>query len=677
MKRFLLVLLSILSLNLSAQVMRVEMTDGTHTSFDINKVAVVDFLESGSTEVDNMQKEAVTGPVSEYGITYAEITGYANTGLATIANSSSIEMGIEIATSSDFLYEGSRYSTNSLTGNKFSVLASRLAPNTEYFYRAYVKAHGIYYNGEVKSFKTKDFENIVNSCEVSNVEFNYEYSYLYWDIYYNNKYSNTKDFSNGEFLVGVIYGYSPDNLNRQAVVYPDYNTNKVSVVVNVVANTTIYYQAATVVDGVCKTFGKVYSYTIPDRFPDAQGDGSLENPFNVSGINKFASQLQADVNSESVYFKGKIVRFREGEEPGNYYGNATFYISDDGEDTNTFYCFRVMAPGNKKWTSDDQLKVGDEVLIYGPVLNYRGTTPETVSNMCHVCTINGIDIEIIVDSHGSGTADDPFNVAGIVKYTNSLPADTNSEEVFFTGFVKSFKDGEEPGNSYGNATFYLTDENGKYDFYCFRVLGKDGVKFTEGAEFPAVGERVTIRGLVVNYKGNTPETVAGKAFIESVEKYDPTKLNGDFENWSDSTPLHWRTQSSAGNATLTQSTDAHSGKYSVEVVGNPTTNKRLAHEEIYLLAGSYTMTFWVKAATSSATCVRPGFVPVEDGKVGSYVYGDYVNDILCDKWIQVTHSFDIPSAGYYSPLIMISKAPGTSALIDDFKLVRGDSIIIQ
>ena len=429
---------------------------------------------------------------------------------------------------------------------------------------------------------------------------------------------------------------------------------------------------------------------------DPVGSGTEADPYNVSAAIKYATGLAADTNSDPIYIKGKVASFKSGEEPGNQYGNATFYISDDGTDSNTFYCFRVMGPGNKKWTSADQLKVGDEVVIYGPVVNYKGNTPETVGNSCYVYSINGggsgnTPDTPSIDAKGSGTAADPFNVAGIIAYTSKLAADVNSDkEVYFTGIVKNFKSGEEPGNQYGNATFYIIDEGGSDDFYCFRVLGKDGKKFTEGAEAPAVGDKVTIRGLVVNYKGNTPETVTGKAYVENIVKGEGggntggedtpvvgDNTNGDFEAWSGDTPLNWKTSTTAGNATLKKSTDAHGGKYSVEVGGTASANKRLGRTEMTLEAGTYTMTFWTKAATSAGGSVRPGFVPVTNGAVGSYVYGDYTNDLTTDKWVQVTHTFDIPTTGTYSLVIMNSKNPGASVLIDDFILMKGDAKVIS
>ena len=429
---------------------------------------------------------------------------------------------------------------------------------------------------------------------------------------------------------------------------------------------------------------------------DPTGDGTQNNPYNVTAALNFTNALKADTESAPVYVKG-IVCDDPDIDTGNY-GNATFHISADGNNSNSFYCFRVMDFGGKKFKSAN-FKKGDEVVIYGPVVNYKGNTPETVANKCNLYSVNGkvqeggnSDTPAAGEVKGTGTAADPFNVAGVIAYTSKLAADVNSDkEVYFTGIVKKFKSGEEPGNSYGNATFYIMDEGSDADFYCFRVLGKDGKKFTEGAEAPAVGDKVTVRGLVVNYKGNTPETVSGQAYIESIVKGEGggtetpsepevvpgSSENGDFEQWSDaSTPLHWKTTSTAGNAVLKQSTDAHSGKYSVEVTGVKDTNKRVGREEMTLEAGEYTMSFWVKAATSTGGSVCPGFVPVNAGKVGSYAYGEYTNNIPSDKWIQVTHTFTLDKTGVYSLVIMNSGKPGGNVLIDDFVLTKGDAKVI-
>lgn len=111
---------------------------------------------------------------------------------------------------------------------------------------------------------------------------------------------------------------------------------------------------------------------------EAKGDGTLENPFNSVAANKFAASLPEGTNSEVVYIKGKISSIRENFTA--QYGNAAFYISDDGTSTDQFYVFRTLYLNNVKYTEGDVLSVGDDVVICGKVTNYMGNTPETVMN---------------------------------------------------------------------------------------------------------------------------------------------------------------------------------------------------------------------------------------------------------------------------------------------------------
>ena len=149
--------------------------------------------------------------------------------------------------------------------------------------------------------------------------------------------------------------------------------------------------------------------------------------------------------------------------------------------------------------------------------------------------------------------------------------------------------------------------------------------------------------------------------------------NGGFESWTDNTPDHWKTTSTAGNAALEQSTDAHNGSYSVLVKGNSSSNKRLGYEEITLTAGTYTVTFYAKGAEGNDDAsVRPGYVPIkEDGTVGSYAYGDYVNAISSGEWVQVTHEFTLEATQTICAVVMNAKSHG-DVLVDDYSITTID-----
>ena len=121
-----------------------------------------------------------------------------------------------------------------------------------------------------------------------------------------------------------------------------------------------------------------------------------------------------------MYVKGKISRIADNGTFGQSgtFGNATFWMSDDGSQNGEFYCYRILYLGNKKYTSGDDIKVGDEVVVCGKLMNYRGNTPETVANSAYLYSLNsqggggGGDTPSGGDPAGSGTESDPYNVAG-------------------------------------------------------------------------------------------------------------------------------------------------------------------------------------------------------------------------------------------------------------------------
>ena len=155
--------------------------------------------------------------------------------------------------------------------------------------------------------------------------------------------------------------------------------------------------------------------------------------------------------------------------------------------------------------------------------------------------------------------------------------------------------------------------------------------------------------------------------------------NGGFESWTDGAPDQWKSTTSASNATLVQSTDAHSGSYAVQVNG-ASSNKRIAYKELTLKAGTYTFTFYAKAATDGdSVSLRPGYAIVANGSIASndYKYGNYANGLTSGEWTLVSHEFKLENDTTVNLLIMNSKKPGKNALIDDATLTTTDGGIVE
>lgn len=144
--------------------------------------------------------------------------------------------------------------------------------------------------------------------------------------------------------------------------------------------------------------GKTEGGTTPDTPAEgeATGDGTKDHPYNSVAANKYTSSLASGAESDKdIYIKGKVVSVKE--QYGTQFGNATFYISDDGKADNQFYVFRALYLNNEKYASGATLNPGDEVVVCGKVTNYMGNTPETVQGKAYLVSLK---------SNGGGTTPD-------------------------------------------------------------------------------------------------------------------------------------------------------------------------------------------------------------------------------------------------------------------------------
>lgn len=252
----------------------------------------------------------------------------------------------------------------------------------------------------------------------------------------------------------------------------------------------------------------------------AEGNGTVDSPYNPLAVVQYIKSLEAGVNSSDyVYIKGIVSSTKE---ISAQFGNASFYISADGTTTGTqFYVYRVKGLGNKNIASDNEVKVGDEVIICAKVVNYGGNTPETVQGEGYIYALNGKTEGGTTPSTGQATGDgskeNPFNSVAANQMASKLASGAKTDKQYYIkGKVVSVK--EAFSAQFGNASFYISDD-GKEDnkFYVFRTLYLNNEKWTEGKTNVAVGDEVVVCGSLINYMGNTPETVQGETYLVSLK----------------------------------------------------------------------------------------------------------------------------------------------------------------
>ena len=147
--------------------------------------------------------------------------------------------------------------------------------------------------------------------------------------------------------------------------------------------------------------------------------------------------------------------------------------------------------------------------------------------------------------------------------------------------------------------------------------------------------------------------------------------NAGFENWDGGAPAVWK--SSIGNATLSQSTTAHSGQYAVKVTGDAQANKRLSYAELSLKAGTYTFTYYVYGAEANAH-LKTGYAIMTDHKVADY-RSDYIysnaTTVTQGAWSLVTYTFKLDRPKTICLLVMNQKGSG-AFLVDDAQLTTSN-----
>ena len=143
--------------------------------------------------------------------------------------------------------------------------------------------------------------------------------------------------------------------------------------------------------------GGKYINVIVTKIVGADAKGTLSNPYTPAEAAAAVAGLTWTSNTEyeatdEVYMKGKICKIGNNGTytEGGTYGNATFFLSGDGTGEGEFQVYRALYLGNKKFEAGQtDIKVGDEVIICGQLMNYKGDTPETVSGKAYLYSLNG------------------------------------------------------------------------------------------------------------------------------------------------------------------------------------------------------------------------------------------------------------------------------------------------
>ena len=157
----------------------------------------------------------------------------------------------------------------------------------------------------------------------------------------------------------------------------------------------------------CEDVPAPYDMPTKPETPELQptGSGTAADPFNIAAVEKYIDE--GGSAETEIYVKGKVVSVKQGSFDPQY-GSLKYYISEDGTATNQFYVYNGYAgPNRTKFSGEDALKPGDEVVICGKVDNYQGTKEFLVGN--YIVSLNGQGGTTTPDTPTDGYINETFN----------------------------------------------------------------------------------------------------------------------------------------------------------------------------------------------------------------------------------------------------------------------------
>lgn len=224
---------------------------------------------------------------------------------------------------------------------------------------------------------------------------------------------------------------------------------------NIAENTGIQRSGAITFKSNTSSTGSSVTYTVSQ---EGVG-GTVEKPYTVAEAIAVATS-----GTGEVYVKGTICKISS---ISTSYGNATYYISDDGTDSDgkSLQIFRGYYLNKDKFTSEDQLAVGDEVVVVGKLKMYNGTPEMDSGNYIYSHTGLSTVAQVL-----AGTDGETYRIKGIVKNIKST--------------------------TYGN--YYIEDTTG--EIYIYGTLDADGNSKNFASLGIEEGDIIEVKGPRSTYK---------------------------------------------------------------------------------------------------------------------------------------------------------------------------------
>ena len=239
------------------------------------------------------------------------------------------------------------------------------------------------------------------------------------------------------------------------------------------------------------------------------GKGTEADPYNVAAAMQLLKAAKADEPTAKMYVRGKIVEIK-GVETAQY-GNASFYIADSKDSKVKLNIFQTKFLNDTKFTSQDQIKVGDDVVIYGPFVNFKGTTPETVGKgSSYIYMLNGQTSSGETPAIDDNSAEKPYSVAKSLELISSGKAPTN--EVYVKGIISK---APKFNAKHKSLTYFISDDGTTAkELQIFSGKSFNGGDFASDKDLQ-VGQTVVVLGVIKSYTNPKTNEVTSQMNLDN------------------------------------------------------------------------------------------------------------------------------------------------------------------
>ena len=230
----------------------------------------------------------------------------------------------------------------------------------------------------------------------------------------------------------------------------------------------------------------------------------------------------------SVYVKGVIT------EVGDYnsdYGQVNYYINDADGAGEDLYIYGGLYLKGEKFTSNEQIKVGDEVVVYGTLIEYNGTHEMNYGN--YIYSLNG---KTEPDAPSVDISNTPETAYPVAEANDLITAGEGlTTEVYVKGVITKI---DEISTDYGNATYYINDtETEEGLLYIYRGYYLNGDKFTAEDQIK-VGDNVIVFGQLVNFYGTYEMTTGSSIYSLNGETTGIDGVTVDNSEFDENAPVY-------------------------------------------------------------------------------------------------------------------------------------------